>query len=349
MYKRNVLVTLANKKYLKYAKQFFAGAYFNAGWHGDYLLLAHECNEKDTEWFKKKGIIVKDCKTIFNHKMAFTNHSIISKFYLFTDYFKKWDKVIYYDADVIIRSSLDKLIKVKGLGALNNCFNEKILDELISKEQAKKHGVDNVEYNNLFNSLKSNFDFKKNSFGAGMLAFNTGIIEKTTFSKLTQLVRKYSRIGRNADQLALNLYFYKRWQKLSSVYDIYIYNNQSQWRITAAKTRGIVLHFPGTIKPWSNISVFNKEWLKNTEKVENIDLNNIPVAEKWSNFDIIIYDFYLRLRGRRMLKSLAERIIFLIARSYYSLVHFVEKTSPIFFSILKVNKMKLLNIIKNSK
>jgi len=43
--KKHLLVTLANENYINQAKQLFSSAYFNGGWDGDYLLLAHEIPE----------------------------------------------------------------------------------------------------------------------------------------------------------------------------------------------------------------------------------------------------------------------------------------------------------------
>ena len=56
-----VLVTLADKNYIDQAKQLFSSVYWNAGWKGDYMLLAHEVPEKDLNWFREKGILVKKC------------------------------------------------------------------------------------------------------------------------------------------------------------------------------------------------------------------------------------------------------------------------------------------------
>ena len=44
--KKNLLVTLADENYIDRAKQLFSSVYFNAGWKGDYMLLAHEIPEE---------------------------------------------------------------------------------------------------------------------------------------------------------------------------------------------------------------------------------------------------------------------------------------------------------------
>lgn len=63
--KHNLIVTLANRRYLNHAKQVFSSLYFNAGWDGDYMLLAHQIPKQELEWFSKRGILVKECDNIF--------------------------------------------------------------------------------------------------------------------------------------------------------------------------------------------------------------------------------------------------------------------------------------------
>ena len=52
--KKNLLVTLTEKNYIPQAKQLFSSVYWNAGWKGDYMLLAHGIPEKELKWLEKK-------------------------------------------------------------------------------------------------------------------------------------------------------------------------------------------------------------------------------------------------------------------------------------------------------
>ena len=90
--KKNLLVTLADENYLERAKQLFSSVYWNAGWKGDYMLLAHEVPEEKLKWFRDKGILVKKCKAIYNKEIVGWPTMVLSKFYLFTPYFKRWKK-----------------------------------------------------------------------------------------------------------------------------------------------------------------------------------------------------------------------------------------------------------------
>ena len=102
---QNLLVTLADKNYILQAKQLFSSVYHNAGWKGDYMLLACEIPEDELTWFKEKGILIKYCKPLLDDTRSIGS----AKFYLFTKEFKEWDKIIYLDSDIIVRASLDEL------------------------------------------------------------------------------------------------------------------------------------------------------------------------------------------------------------------------------------------------
>jgi len=98
-------VTLADKNYVKQAKQLFSSAYWNAGWKGDYMLLSHKVPEKELKWFRKKGILVKKCELFDKKDFEYWPPTILIKFYLFSTEFKKWKNVIFLDADIFVSFS----------------------------------------------------------------------------------------------------------------------------------------------------------------------------------------------------------------------------------------------------
>ena len=63
---KHLLVAIADKGYIDQVKQLFSSVYFNAGWKGDYMLMAYEIPENDLEWFRKKGILVRKCGPLHN-------------------------------------------------------------------------------------------------------------------------------------------------------------------------------------------------------------------------------------------------------------------------------------------
>jgi len=132
--KRNLLVTTADENYIDAAKQFFASAYFNSGWQGDYMLLSCGINEKKLQWFKDRGIFVKKCEPLapvgYKNRWAASN---INKIYLFQEEMKHWGKVLFFDADTIIRASLDGLLRVKSIVSTYPSLNRTKIREHIVK------------------------------------------------------------------------------------------------------------------------------------------------------------------------------------------------------------------------
>src|SRR5680860_332242 len=114
-YKKNLIVTLADRNYLDTARQLFSSLYFNGEIKGDYMLITNGLSDKEKSWFENKGIIVYSPPLIDN--VYFNQHRnypplLLSKFYLFSDYFKKWNKIIFLDADAIVQGSLKNLLKL---------------------------------------------------------------------------------------------------------------------------------------------------------------------------------------------------------------------------------------------
>ncbi len=115
--KKNVLVTLCDAHFIEQAKQLFSSAHFQGRWKGDYLLLAHEVPKKKTSWFIKRGILVEDCSPLYSSFIGKYPPTLTSKIYLFEEKMKQWKNIIYLDADIIVRGSLEELTKISGFAA----------------------------------------------------------------------------------------------------------------------------------------------------------------------------------------------------------------------------------------
>lgn len=314
--KRNLLVTLANENYIDQAKQLFSSVYWNAGWKWDYMLLAHEIPEKELKWFKDKGILIKKCK--INKKIRKNSLTKLCKFYLFTLQFKKWNNIIYLDADIIVRDSLDKLTKIQGFAAVPDISNPKLANQFIKpKDEKSKRAI---------NKLKKYYNLKETIFNSGIISFSTDIIKENTFSKLKKIFKLCKKIRHIVvDQLVFNLLFYKKWIKLPLVYNIYVLHMIDLLEIKPEKIKGIILHFI-RYKPWDKKNYFYKEWKHNLKKAELIDLKKIPFSQKkWTKQEIQRYDLYLKIRV------------------------FIDRNLGLMGIFLKHNFPKLYYIIKNLK
>jgi lipopolysaccharide biosynthesis glycosyltransferase len=296
--KRNLIVTLANKNYVNQAKQLFSSVYFNAGWKGDYMLLSHEIPEKDLKWFRKKGILIKKCKPLSRTKYGGLSPSMLDKFYLFTPEFRKWNVIVYLDADIIVRGSLDELTKVTGFAAVPDLGYHKLKDSFINPLDPKK----NIRYYPEFLDILKNYSLNARAFNAGVFAFNTKIIKKEDFKALIYLTRKYKTIAVWGDQPIFNTFFYKKWQPTSVTFNMYYSHTKIEYNTEAKKIKCAVLHFCGKgQKPWQKGNSFYKEWKLSLDKADLIDLSKqLPAKEIWDYEKIKQHEKSLRIKHIKM-------------------------------------------------
>jgi lipopolysaccharide biosynthesis glycosyltransferase len=276
--KRNhdaLLVTLADRNFIDQAKQLFSSVYWNAGWKGDYMLLAHEIPEKDLKWFRDKGILVKKCKPITDLTMYNRPPTVYDKFYLFTPEFKKWENIVYIDADIIVRASLDRLAKLRGFWAVRDFGEPKLINQVLKK------GVKKI--------CNEGYSPNRPAFNSGVMAFSTEIIKKDTLQDMIRIFRRDIQISLYADQLILNLYFYKRWKKLPLGYNV-LNHIFKYYYYKLHEVDAICIHFVTQTYPyhraWDEKNYFYPEWKNNLDKAELIDLSRIPEGKRWSSFKI---------------------------------------------------------------
>ncbi|MEI8339730.1 MAG: glycosyltransferase [bacterium] len=329
MKNKKVLVTLANESYLDQAKQLFSSAYFNAGWDGDFLLLAHEVPEEKLQWFKDKGILIKKCQAIpcerFNGKWP---PVVLSKFYIFTPEFKQWDNVIFLDADIIVRASLENIDQVKGLHAVtgHRHFSSLWLNKI-------HLFLEKINYSPL-TELKHQLDFTDKSFNTGVLAFSTDIIQNNTFESLIKLSNKFFALSASGEEAILNVYFYKQWQELSSFYNTYPDCLIPEAGLKPEEVQGAILHFIIN-KPWLKKNPFYNEWSKNLT-ISNKIGTELPKTKNFTTEEIkdILSDIEIRQNKRLHIKFFnkfyqeTDRLIGLVGLS-------LKRISPHSYHLLK--------------
>ncbi len=293
--KSSVIVTLADSGYITQAKQLFSSVYFNAGWKGDYLLLAHGVSDNDRAWFKKRGIQIKKCKPLFRKKVGRYSSVLTSKLYLFTEEMKQWKKVIYLDADIIVRASLDHLLEQQGYAVVPEIDGKRLADQFLIKNASDKEKLREI-----LAQLGDGFDLNSLSFNAGVIVFSTDIIKPETFSKMIKLMGAVGEIGAYGDQATQNLYFYHIWKRLPRAYNISPDFLTDCFRIKEENMKGIILHFIAVgkkRKPWHHNNYFYEEWKENLEKSSSIDTSKAQEArEVWSKARIWRYEKYFEVK-----------------------------------------------------
>ena len=293
--KKNVLVTIADKNYVDQAKQLFSGVFWNAGWDGDYLLLSQGIQDKDLKWFKDKGIMVYECEPLYHKKVGQKKIKyppiVLSKFYLFREYFKQWERVVFLDSDILVRSSIEDFKKIKGFASVGLNIHKNYLGEFIqySKQHIRK-----------IKKMKKNFNLDKEVFNTGVMVFSTDIIKKNTFNDLLKLFMEYKDITQGDDPI-INLFFYDKWIKLPKMYNILVKTNNKDVLTRfnkPEKIKGVILHFSSRNlkdKPWDKRNFFYKEWYTNFKKAGLINLSKIPKPKEPNRLEIEKYLFDLKV------------------------------------------------------
>ncbi len=319
---KNLIVGLANDGFIDQVKQLFSSIYFNAGWTGDYLLLAHEVSEEKLIWFRNKGIKIYKTKALGPDTGPGNYPTVVlSKFYLFKEYFKKWDTVVFLDADIIVRASLDRLLNVSGFSAPTvEHFN------LAGQFTKDKKIIQELELNKKYN-------LKKDCLCSGIFAFNTDLIQPDTFSKIMSIYQKYKRSSMLGEESILNLFFYNNWQPLPIVYNCNLDDMRDLYGLKSHQALYFIVHFGWKVKPWKPESVFYQEWQENLKKAEEIDLKNRPAAEK------IISDKELkRYLTFLYFKKNPRSVLLFIDRQIGRLGLLIKKFNPKFYSKISKNK-----------
>lgn len=256
--KRDLIALSSDINYLEPARQVISNLYFNARWRGDILLLAHEVPDSELGWFRERGVIIKHVDHLFynGHLPAAT----FSRYFLFTEEFKRWRSIVFLDVDIIVKSPIDALCAMPGFNAVLG-YKSTIRENFV-REKAP----------DLYEELELLYDLDAPAFNGGVLAWNTDIITSETFSDLCRVTERYLPASRFANQGLLNLCFYKRWNQLPAVYNAFYPNNLKDEDLM---NNAIILHFNGKKqKPWMEGNVFHErfyaEWHRNLKRADTI-------------------------------------------------------------------------------
>ncbi len=259
--KKNAIVLLADKSHIEKTKQVIYSSYKYGGWKEDYVLLAQGVPEKNLEWFRKKNIVIRKIKPITKKGSGHHPNTVYSKFYLFDEHMKKWDKIIYLDTDIIVRKNITKLLKYNEFAA--------------GKESYKRTIIEQFEETNpvAFRKIKEKYNYFETAFNTGVMVIPTKINSEQTKECLKKLLKRYGNITKWGDQGILNLYFINKWKELPYIFNDY-YSSEPYNRKGLIKRKddkdAAILHIIHPYKPWNKKSEYYKEWKRNMEDADKL-------------------------------------------------------------------------------
>jgi len=286
----NVLVSLADKNYVDPVKQLFSSVYHSAGWQGDYLLLCHELEDRDIQWFDDKGIITKVVEPVYDKDLEHFPSTILSKLYLFGTDFKRWERVTFLDGDITVKACIDRLMEPRGF-----CAVEDVHAIPLRKQFHRPGHFSDRDPREKLDGLKKKYDMERIAFNVGVFSFDTDIIGTGTFRKLLDLFEGYGLLSPYNEQAVMNLFFYDRWTPMPLVYNNYYLHVRPYWKLKPKTVEGICNHFIFQ-KPWKvKQGRYYTDWLEYLRMAEAIDLDERPPPVKiWTEKEITEWTDHMR-------------------------------------------------------
>jgi hypothetical protein len=285
----HLLVTLADENYLDPVRQLFACVHWNAGWDGDLMLLSHGIPQASLDPFEERGILVRSCDPWVDPCDEEVGHppTVLSKFDVFSTDFRRWDHVLFLDADMMFWASLSALTRVRGLAAVSE---RRPLSGQFSRR---------VPGSKLARELESSFDLDRPAFNSGLLAFDTSLIRDDTVQRLRDLYLRFrdAQYHSFGDQPALNLHFQGRWRVLPDFYAAIRDHSARHFFLEEDAMQMIGKHFAGEPRPWDPGHPRYAEWRANLDRFETLDARRPqPPRVRWSALRVQRYVWSLGAR-----------------------------------------------------
>jgi len=278
---KKVFVALADRKFIPYSKSLFYSARVDGEWDGDFVLIVPEKDKDSYDFseFYNRGINV-----FFVPALIGDPPPTYYRFYLFTEYFKKWDWIFYCDMDVLFFNKIDFNFKDRKSDVMyaNDCNGVPLYQQF--EWENEKLDMNNNEVVSKVKWLYENYKGAP-SFEACFLFFHKNLIKDETFDNLINLHTLYyvyyelNRDGLSEEQALLNLEFLGRWEKLSDKFlNTYPRANELKWNWEKMgeafkddhdyKKDGLMaIHFYQFFQPWSEHNLrFYPVWKEYNDK-----------------------------------------------------------------------------------
>lgn len=234
---KQCFASVTNELYVPYLKVFlFSLLESNPDFSHDYVVI---CDEKDlTDQSKKellelysnvkfKQINLKNYEKLKNPHRRHHGEWAFYKLEIFSFY--EYDKVTFFDIDMIVTGSIEELIKLRDDNALFGCHDYVgTIQNPKGSEYAEKHHYINT----------------------GTLIVGNNYLNKKTYNEVIKLVQENDYL--HADQSLIIQHFRQKIKfldiKFNTGYKMFTHKEKFSSNIPLSDTR--IIHFPGKKKPW---------------------------------------------------------------------------------------------------
>jgi hypothetical protein len=259
------------------------GAITVGKWDGDFVLIMPESDkgEFDEKEFTDKGV-----KFFYGETLPGNPRPHYYKYYMWTEYFKKWDWIFYCDLDVIFFNEIDLDLnnRKKDVMYANDsnytplCYQFEYREpqlEKFNKKQLKK-----------YDWMRENW-MSVPSFQTCFMLFHSDMVSEVIFEELIELHNEYyidlDLVIHDLleEQAIINVKFIEKWEELGNKWlNVYERANELEWEYEELikpyydeneyKEDGVIAqHFYQFFQPWSmhNVRFYNtyRENLKGFE------------------------------------------------------------------------------------
>ena len=176
-----VFVALANKKFIEHSKSLFYSAKVDGKWDGDFVLIVPE---EDRDTFNEKEFTDRGVEIFFGKTLPGKPKPHYYKYYLWTEYFKKWDWIFYCDMDVLFFNKIefDLESRQKDILYANDCNGTCLKFQFEYRDFEVKRF--NEEQQQKYEWIQENWSWDTPSFQSCFMLFHKDLIQNNTFDNL---------------------------------------------------------------------------------------------------------------------------------------------------------------------
>lgn len=247
------ILLVADDKFLPHTKHVFVNCKREGKWDGDYALLVPE--KTDTTEYEGRGIDI----------IRVPAKGFLTKFHIFSDYFRLWSTVLYLDCDVMVLSSLAPLVQQLADYELLEDGSQPIIADaedgpawMVFERAA--HGLPSARHNTFMALVREYQCVLEQFWNTSILLFNPYSIPDNTPKRLHAIQDKYQLINNQdeegTDQQIIHVDLYDRIRKVKEKLFCFWGLDEDNARVES-ETRGwrgdeipIILHYARWYAPW---------------------------------------------------------------------------------------------------
>jgi lipopolysaccharide biosynthesis glycosyltransferase len=271
-----VLVSVANSEYIKYCLPLFQSSIEMGKWDGEFCLIVTEDTDPElTKRLELNGI------HIFRAKLLPETPPIhFYKMYLFDEYFKKWDWVLYSDLDVLFLNPIKLNLTEKNREFLYTKLDGfSFMQHFLGSESGRSLSEEQIEEKTKI--LQKYGDGE--AFQTCFILYHTDMINSEYLKKLYRAYIYYYcyyelTLPGVWDQTIFNIVFFEKWLDIG---DGFVNRNpaldNNEWDLSKLETGymdtndyidKIALHFFHYFPPWNENNLkFYPIWKEYYEKI----------------------------------------------------------------------------------